>query len=150
MSDRLSVTFEQLPGLVGRELGPTSSRRLTQRDVDAFAALTGDLQWIHTDPRRAAGQGGTIVHGLLVLGLVGGFSGDLLEVAGCSRTLNYGLDRVRFVRPVPVGSGVRMRATVADVGERPDGLKVSLAISLEVAGSDGPAVVATSIVLFQR
>lgn len=150
MSGPLAVGLDELPALVGRDLGRSASRTLTQEDVDAFARLTGDTQWIHADPARAASQGGTIAHGLLALSLIGGWWGDLLAVTDAARALNYGLDRIRFLQPIPVGSSLSAEAAVVDVVERPDGFKVSLDIRILLAGADSPAVVATSIVLFQR
>ncbi|MGO2751538.1 MAG: MaoC family dehydratase [Pseudoclavibacter sp.] len=135
--------------LVGLDLEETSPRLITQADVDAFAALTGDRQWIHVDPARAAAAGGTIAHGAFVLSLVGGFWAELLDVRGASRALNYGFDRVRFIAPVPVGASVRASAKVADVTERAAGCCVALEVSVRVDGSERPAIVATSIVLFQ-
>ncbi|WP_205789167.1 MaoC/PaaZ C-terminal domain-containing protein [Microbacterium sp. CPCC 204701] len=146
----LRATLAELPGLVGRELGPTPFREMTQGDVDAFAALTGDAQWIHVDAERAAPFGGTIVHGLLILGLLGGVWGDLLDVADARRALNYGLDRVRFLAPVPVGARIAAAATLAAADARVDGIRLTLDVRFLVHGADRPAVVAASLVLFQH
>jgi acyl dehydratase len=146
----LSVQLHELPGLVGTRLPESAPRSITQGDIDRFAALTGDDQWIHVDPERAADQGGTVAHGFLLLGLVGGFWGDLLEVRGAARALNYGLDRVRFLAPVPVDSTVHAEGHVLDVTERPDGIRVAIALDILAGDERKPAVVATSIVLFQH
>lgn len=144
------AALDALPALAGADLGTSGDRLVDQASIDAFAAITGDAQWIHTDPERASAVGGTIAHGLLVLSFVAGFWGDLLEVPDATRALNYGLDRVRFLAPVPVDATVRMRASVAEVLERPDGVRVSLDVAVESPGAERPALVARSIVLFQR
>lgn len=110
-----AVPIDALPDVVGVELDPSRPVRIDRAAVDRFAELSLDTQWIHTDPVRAAAQGGTIVHGLFLLSLVGGLWGGLLEVTGSPKALNYGLDRVRFLSSVPVGSTVRMRGAVAEV-----------------------------------
>lgn len=145
----LRTTLAELPSLVGRELGPAAPRVLGQAEVDAFAALTGDHQWIHVDTDRAAAHGGTIVHGLFLVSLIGGFWGDVIEVVDANDALNYGLDRVRFLSPVTVGSALTLRATVADAVWRGDGVKASLDVLISADGASGPAVAATSIVLFR-
>ena len=144
----VSVPLAALPAMLGRELGPTIPRPLPQRDVDAFADLTGDRQWVHVDPVRARPHGGTIAHGLLVLGVVGGLWPARLPVPDCERALNYGLDRVRFLSPVPVGSAAAARARVGDVRERPDGVLVGLDLRVGIPGAERPSMVATSLVLF--
>ncbi|POX65904.1 hypothetical protein C3481_13520 [Microbacterium sp. Ru50] len=144
----IRTTVAGLPELIGTDLGATPFEVIAQAQVDDFAALSGDAQWIHVDPQRAAAIGGTIVHGLLLLSLVGGAWGRLVDVTDAGRALNYGLDRVRFLAPVPVGSEVRIAATVADVTPRPDGMRVSLDLRFETRSRTQPVAVATSIVLF--
>src|SRR5438094_10063812 len=99
----------------GAEFGPSSWIDVPQEKIDAFAAATGDDQWIHVDPERAAAGpfGTTIAHGYLTLSLAPALLYELLEVDGARLIVNYGLNRVRFPAPVPVGSRVRMRAEVA-------------------------------------
>lgn len=145
-----TVDLADLPGLVGVTLAESPARTITQDDVDRFAQLTGDRQWIHVDPERAAPHGGTIVHGSLLLSLIGGLWTEVLDVRGASRALNYGFDHVRFLAVVPVGSSVRAHTVVSGVLERTDGFRVALDVSLAVEGTPTPALVATSIALFQR
>lgn len=145
-----TIAMESLADAAGRDLGRSSGVVVTQEDVDIFARLSGDTQWIHTDPERAAreGLGGTIVHGFLTLSLVGRFWGELLEVTGASQAVNYGLDRVRFLGRVPVGSTLTMTATIASVEQRADGVKVATDVALFADDGAAPVAVATSLVLF--
>src|ERR687887_2171224 len=105
--------IEQLRELVGRELGPTGWLEITQDDIDEFADVSGDHQWIHVDPERAAREspyGRTVAHGNLTLSLIDGFRSALIEQRGVRMGINYGWDRVRFPAPVPSGSRVRASA----------------------------------------
>jgi acyl dehydratase len=144
------LTLDELADSAGLDLGRSSGVTIGQADVDTFARLSGDQQWIHVDPERAEREGlpGTIVHGFLTLSLVGRFWGELLEVSGASQALNYGLDRVRFLGRVPVGSTISMTATIASVERRPDGVKVATDIALFADDGEAPVAVATSLVLF--
>lgn len=146
----IALTIDRLDELVGITLPPTRPRQITQAAVDAFADLTGDRQWIHVDVGRAEPFGGTIVHGLLLTGLIGGAWGEWLDVVDASDALNYGVDRIRFLRPVPVGSEVALAATFAELSTRVDGARLSLDVEVLVDGITTPAVVARSIVLFRR
>jgi len=145
-----SLSIVQLAGAAGLDLGRSSGVTVSQDDVDTFARLSGDEQWIHVDPERARREGlpGTIVHGFLTLSLVGRFWGELLAVSGTSQAVNYGLDRVRFLGRVPVGSSISMSATIANVEERADGVKVASDIALYTGDDPKPVAVATSLVLF--
>src|SRR5690606_5223134 len=111
------TTVDELVALVGRELGPTQWHTLVQEDIDTFATVTGDHQWIHVDPERAAAGpfGTTIGHGLFTLSLGPTFMEELMAFDGFAHSLNYGYNKVRFPHPRPVGSKVRMRATISDV-----------------------------------
>jgi len=137
------IEYAQLADAAGTELGASSWVALDQPRIDAFAEVTGDKQWIHTDPQRAADGpfGGTIAHGWLVLSLLPGLVSELLEVPGRRLSVNYGVDRVRFTAPVPVGSRVRLRARIAEVTPRGDALLVKLAITIELEGQEQPAAV---------
>ena len=102
--------IDALRELVGQRVGPTEWRTITQEQIDAFADLSGDHQWIHTDPERAAKEspfGVTVAHGNLTLSLIDGFRGQLIEQRGVKMGINYGWDKVRFPAPVPSGSRVR-------------------------------------------
>ena len=140
----------------GDRFGPTAWRRVTQADIDAFARISGDLQWIHTDVERAAREspfGTTIAHGNLTLALIDGFRDELVGAApeGTRLGVNLGYDRVRF--PAPVRSGAEVRATMEIVSatEREDGwLQIVQRFEVEVRGEDKPACVADSVVRVLR
>jgi acyl dehydratase len=147
---RLVVTFDELPGLVGRDLGVTDYVEITQQQIDTFADATNDHQWIHTDPKRAADGpfGRTIAHGFLTLSLIVPFWTELFDVEGVSSKVNYGLDRVRFTAPVRVGARLRMRSQIAGVEPVAGGVQLTTANTMEIEGQDRPAVVATFIARF--
>ncbi|KAF4409848.1 MULTISPECIES: MaoC family dehydratase [Streptomyces] len=139
---------EELKALAGRDLGTTDWLDITQERVNTFADATGDHQWIHVDPRRAASGpfGGTIAHGYLTLSLVIPLFGDLLRITGVSMSVNYGLDRVRFPSPVPVGSKIRLAGTVGAVTEvAGNGVQMELDFTVETDGQDKPACVARAL-----
>ncbi|MGW0175566.1 MaoC family dehydratase [Rhodococcus sp. NPDC003322] len=140
-------TAADLAALVGRELGPTEWYEVTQERVNAFADATGDHQWIHVDPEKAAASplGGTIAHGLFSLSLGPYLSSRLLAFDGFTHGLNYGYNKVRFPAPVPVGSRIRMRVTVVSADEVPGGIQVTTSQVVEREGSDKPVMVAESI-----
>lgn len=136
----------------GTTLGPTAWRNVGQDDIDAFARLTGDRQWIHVDTERARREspfGTTIAHGNLTLSLIDGFRDELVGAAPRATTLgvNLGYDRVRFPAPVPAGSDVRATMEIIDVRARPDGwTEVVQRFTVEVRGGERPACVADSVV----
>lgn len=134
---------------VGEEIGVSSWAVIDQEMIDAFADATGDHQWIHVDPERAAKEapgGKTIAHGFFLLSLFPGLSDEFFHVARNSYTLNYGLDRVRFTAMVPEGSRVRLRQSIASAEKtRDNGVRLVLEGTLELEGSDKPAVVAETI-----
>ena len=138
-------SFEDLTPLVGQHLGYSSSHRITQERVDLFAEATGDHQWIHVDPERAAAGpfGGTIAHGYLTLSLGPMLLHDIVAWENIRMGVNYGLDKVRFPSPVPVGSTLRLGAVLTSaesLGE--GGVQASLELTFEVEGSAKPACVA--------
>nr|WP_221199969.1 MaoC family dehydratase [Nocardioides soli] len=137
-----------LPGLAGEPLGSTDWIEIDQARVDAFAEHTEDRQWIHVDPLRAATSpfGGPIAHGFLSLSLLSYFLGQLLEVRGSRMLVNYGLDRVRFPAPVPVGSRLRGVGGIASVTEVPGGHQLVLDITVEIEDAAKPACVAAFVV----
>ncbi|MBY8975366.1 MaoC family dehydratase [Rhodobacteraceae bacterium NNCM2] len=149
----ISVPYDDLAGLVGRELGTSEWISVDQQMIDAFADATGDYQWIHVDRDRAEREiGGTIAHGFLTLSLIPRLGDPMLEVAGIRHRLNYGLDRVRFTSPVPAGSRVRLVQTVADAVVREGGSATILHIdsTIEIEGADRPACIARQLVQFVR
>src|SRR3954447_9181126 len=112
--------IEGLKELMGREIGPGAWREVTQRDIDLFADLSGDHQWIHTDVERAKTEspfGTTVAHGNLTLSLIDGLRLDLISSSGFALGVNYGWNKVRFPAPVPAGSRVRASAEGQAVGE---------------------------------
>lgn len=135
---------------VGVKQGPSDWLEVTQERIDAFATATGDYQWIHCDPERAAREapgGKTIAHGFLTLSLLGALAPQVYTVKA-SRTLNVGADRLRFVTPVPVGSRIRVWMTVKG-GEPAAGRHKILAEAIfEIEGSDRPALIADLIFLY--
>ncbi|OUZ06472.1 enoyl-CoA hydratase [Aeromicrobium sp. PE09-221] len=142
------TTIAELEALVGSELGPSTWHTLTQDEIDRFADVTGDHQWIHVDPDRAATGpfGSTIGHGLFTLSLGPAMMEELMAFDGFLHSLNYGYDKVRFPHPRPVGSRVRMRATVTRVdraGE--DAAQIVTTQLFEAEGIDKPICVAESI-----
>jgi acyl dehydratase len=141
------ATVADLRALEGKELGPTDWVEVTQEKIDAFAEVTGDHQWIHVDPVRAADSpmGSTIAHGLLTLSLAPAFMESLMAFEEFAHALNYGYEKVRFPAPVPVGSRVRMRAQVVSVSEVPGGAQVVTTQTIEREGGDKPVCVAQSV-----
>ena len=135
---------------VGSHLGFSEWLEITQKQVDTFADATGDHQWIHVDPVRAKDGpfGGPIAHGFLTLSLAVTFWTELLEVEGVRTKVNYGLDKVRFVSPVPVGARVRMNAVVAEVTEVAGGYQLAVDQTIEIEGGGKPAVVARGLYRF--
>src|SRR5919112_2566023 len=112
--------IEDLKGLIGREIGPSEWRELTQEDIDLFAKLSGDDQWIHVDVERAKTEspfGTTVAHGNLTLSMIDGLRRDLIESKGFKLGVNYGWNKVRFPAPVPAGSRVRARAEDTEIDE---------------------------------
>jgi acyl dehydratase len=144
---RRPSTAAELRALQGTELGPTAWHDVPQERIDAFAAATGDHQWIHVDPERAAASplGSTIAHGLLTLSLGPAFMEELIAFDGFAHSLNYGYGKVRFPAPVPVGSRVRMRATISDVADVDGGVQITTTQVFEVEGASTPECVAESL-----
>ena len=141
--------IEALRDLVGEEIGPTDWREVTQEDIDNFAQISRDDQWIHVDRDRAEREspfGTTVAHGNLTLSLTDGFRRELIEQRGVKLGVNYGFDKVRFPAPVPSGSRVRCRAQLVSVDELEGGWwHVVTRLTIEVEGSDKPACVADSV-----
>jgi acyl dehydratase len=133
---------------VGEHLGYSDWMEVTQERVNQFADATGDHQWIHVDPERAAKEspfGGPIAHGYLTLSLAPVLLGSLMRVEGISMGVNYGLNKLRFPAPVPGGSKLRVGASVAGVEDIAGGAQVTMDITFEVDGQDKPACVAQAV-----
>jgi acyl dehydratase len=145
-------TLDELPSLVGQELGVSSWIEIDQSRIDLFADATDDHQWIHIDPERAKQGpfGETIAHGYLTLSLVIPMWADILEVRDVTTKVNYGLNKVRFPSPVPSGSKIRARATLAAADPIPGGAQLTVDTVIEREGSDKPACVAQLVLRYLR
>jgi acyl dehydratase len=139
--------IDELRAKVGEELGVSEWHEVTQDEIDAFADATGDHQWIHVEPERAAQTpfGSTIAHGLYTLSLGPRFTFALFTIEGFAFGLNYGYDKVRFPAPLPVDSRVRMRATLAKVEDVPGGVQLTVRQTFEREGEEKPVCVADSV-----
>ena len=146
---RTFTSFDDLTAAVGEDLGASDWLTIEQERVDAFADATGDHQWIHVDVERASKgpYGGTIAHGYLTLSLIARFGEELFKVDGVTAKLNYGVNKVRFPAPVPVGTRVRAGASIANAVQTPAGVQVSLNWVIELENSTKPACVAETVVL---
>ncbi len=151
---RVFATYDELAGAVDDHLGYSEWVTIDQQRIDAFADATGDHQWIHVDPERAASGpfGATIAHGYLTLSLLPALVTSLVDYAGWSVKVNYGSNKVRFPMAVPVDSRVRAGVEVAAVTQVPAGLQVAMRVAVEVEGPDGvplekPALVAETLTL---
>ena len=149
---QLQTVLEQLQGRVGQEIHQSDWLEVTQQRIDAFAAATGDFQWIHVDPERALRESpykATIAHGLLTLSLYpllrGVIDGDPPLFPGVQRVINYGLDKLRFPNAVRVGSRVRARCVLLKAEEVPGGLQMSERYTVEIDGEAKPACVADAL-----
>lgn len=136
-----------LLGMVGTRFGPSDWIKVEQDRVDTFADCTGDHQWIHVDVERAkAGPfGGTIAHGYLTMSMINLFLPDLVEVRGFAHAVNVGLDKLRFLAPVVVGSRIRATGEVISAEEIKGAIQALVRVTIEIEGSDKPALVADTI-----
>jgi acyl dehydratase len=139
--------LDQVKDYVGKELGVSDWHHVTQEEIDEFARVTGDDQWIHVDVERAKESpfGGTIAHGYFTLSLAPRFSYDMFTFEGFAFGVNYGLNRLRFPSPMPVGDRVRMRAKLASVEEIPGGAQITTELTFEREGGEKPVCVAESL-----
>lgn len=145
----MDEALQKLQGLVGTEIGVGEWMEITQERVDAFAAATDDHQFIHVDPDLAAQTpfGGTIAHGFLTLSLIVPMVAKIaIDVGYPVMGINYGLNKVRFPTPVPVGSRIRARYTLDSVDEVAGSLQLTRTVTIEVEGTEKPAMVAESLV----
>ncbi|MCR1785574.1 MaoC family dehydratase [Nocardioides carbamazepini] len=149
MGARVIATAEELNGLLGQQLGVTDWLTVDQERVDGFAKVTDDHQWIHVDTERAKQSpfGGTIAHGFLTLALTVPLGAELYELGFGSSRLNYGLNKVRFPAPVPVGSRIRAQVTLDEIRETGAGLQLTTTYTIEIEGKERPACVAERLTL---
>ncbi len=145
-----TIAYADIAGLAGTDLGWSDWLEITQDRINTFADAADDHQWIHTDPERAKDGpfGAAIAHGFLTLSLAVPFWTELLDVEGVTTKVNYGLDKVRFISPVPAGSRVRMNAVIAEVEEVKGGYQLVVDQTIEVEGSAKPAVAARGLYRF--
>ena len=148
----VNATIDELPGLAGRAFGPSDWREVTQEEVDLYAKVSGDDNPIHLDADFAAATpfGTRIAHGLLTLSLVVTHMRQIFRVTGAGMGINYGLNRVRFPAPVPVGSRIRVSGQVADVTDIGGGWQITVPVTFEVEGSAKPACVAELVLRYYR
>jgi acyl dehydratase len=146
-----TTTLAELPSLTGTELGTSDWYEVTQDAVDLFADATGDHQWIHVDVERANREspfGGPIAHGYLTLSLLIPMWSQVLSVTDAGMAVNYGLNKVRFPAPVPVGAKIRLTATLAGVEEIRGGYQLTVAAVIEREGADKPVCIAEPVFRF--
>lgn len=144
---RIFKSADELRDAEGTELGTSSWHAIDQDRINTFAEATGDHQWIHVDPERAASGpfGTTIAHGLLTLSLFPAMTGEVYRVEGTRQAINYGLNKVRFPAPVPVGSKLRGSVTLLSVADVESGVQVTVRTTIEREGAGKPVCVAESV-----
>jgi acyl dehydratase len=137
------LTLEELESSTERELGTSEWETIDQKQIDLFAEATHDHQWIHVDPEMAAQGpfGTTVAHGYLTLSMLPYFVSQVLNVTDVKMGINYGTEKIRFTAPVPVGSQVRLKATLRDSERRGDGVLYRLGIEVEIKDAEKPALV---------
>lgn len=154
MAQVVIENLDEMKNFVGREIGVTDWLRVTQERIQQFAEATEDRQWIHLDPERAKREspyGTTIAHGFLTLSLVSHLMKQAVLIKSELRmAVNYGLNRVRFPAPVPAGSRIRGRFTLAALQELPKGVEAVFAVTVESEGKEKPCCVAEWIVRYYR
>jgi acyl dehydratase len=146
------TSIADAPRQVGRKVGPTAWRQMAQDQVNQFADVTGDHNFIHVDPVRARETPfrGTIAHGYLTLSLLGPISQELLVVSDAATSINYGLNKVRFPAPLPVNAEYRGHGEVLEVSPLDGGIQVVAAFTVEVKGAPKPALVAECLFRYYR
>lgn len=146
---RILNNSKEIAEAAGEELGVSEWVAVTQERIDLFADATGDRQWIHVDPERAADGpfGATVAHGYLTLSMLPFLGAQVYAFAGDVARVNYGLNKVRFVAPVKVNSKIRNRVQLLSVENIDKGQRATLQHTVEIKGSDKPACVAETVVL---
>lgn len=144
---RVFQGIAEIEAAVGEHLGYSEWLEITQERVNTFADATGDHQWIHVDPERAASgpYGTTIAHGYLTLSLLPVLGSEIFTVEGLKMRINYGSNKVRFPAPVPVGSKIRAGVTVTSVDRTAKGANLVVSYTVEVEGGDKPALIAETV-----
>jgi acyl dehydratase len=148
---RIITSIDDAKALIGEEVGLSDWVVIDQHRIDQFAEATADHQWIHVDTERAVREmpdGKTIAHGYLTLALIPAFTGDFVHVENLARAINFGLNKVRFYAPVPVGSRLRGRAVVLKAQQRAGALLLTSEVRLEVEGQRKPACIAETLGMY--
>lgn len=148
---RVIKSIEDAKALIGEEVGLSDWTVIDQHRIDQFAEATSDHQWIHVDTERAAREmpdGKTIAHGYLTIALIPALTGDFVHVENLARAVNFGLNKVRFYAPIPVGARLRGRATVLQARQRAGALILTSQVRIEVEGQKKPACVAETLGMF--
>ncbi len=151
MSQTIITSFEDLEALIGKELGQSEYHTITQEQINLFADATLDHQWIHTDPEKAKTDspfGDTIAHGYLTISLLPHLWGQIVEVQNLKLQVNYGIESLKFNKPVKVNSKVRLVAKVADAKNLRGTVKATIAVVLEIEGERKPAYEADVVFLY--
>jgi acyl dehydratase len=150
-TDKNTIDAAKLDSMIGEDVGVSDWALLDQKMINAFADVTYDPYFIHTDPERAKKEtafGGTIAHGFLTLSMLSAMAYDALpDIKGRTVGMNYGFDRIRFLSPVPAGSRVRGRFKIADVQRKPGQVVVKYAVTVEIEGKEKPALAAEWLTL---
>lgn len=144
MAIKVFENCKELHNWVGKEVAVTEWLTVTQQRIDDFAKASGDYQWIHVDPERAAKSpfGATIAHGFLTMSLMSQFMYEAVEISSVRMGINYGLNRLRFVTPVKVNSDIRARFVLAAVEDLKDGVQSTWNVTIEIKGVEKPALIA--------
>ena len=144
---RVFEGLESIEAAIGEHVGYSDWLEITQERINTFADATGDHQWIHVDPERAAQGpfGTTIAHGYLTLSLLPVLGNEVMEIKGFKMMINYGTDKVRFPSPVRVGSRVRAGVELTSLERKSSGVQLTSRVTVEIEGGDRPAVVADTI-----
>ena len=148
---RLIKSIDDAKALEGEEVGVSDWVVIDQNRIDEFAEATTDYQWIHVDTERAGRElpdGKTIAHGYLTLALIPALTGNFIEVENLKRAINFGLNKVRFMAPVPEGARVRARATVTQARQRAGALLLTSKVKIEIEGERKPACVAETLGMY--
>ena len=150
---RIFADLEEFGAAAGEHLGYSDWQEITQEQVDKFAEATGDYQWIHTDPERAAKEGpfgGTIAHGYLTLSLMTSHVVQIFSIENLTMVVNFGLNKVRFHTPVLVGSKVRAGVTLVDLKNSPAGKLGTMKVTIEIEGQRRPACTIEAMALYRN
>jgi acyl dehydratase len=152
MNEKKNITVQDLPALIGQELGRSNWHAISQGQVNLFAEATGDHAWIHVDPERArtGPYGGTIAHGFLALSLVPALTEEAFALEGTGLLVNYGINRVRFPAPLKVGSQVQLTTTLNGIEDSSFGKRLVLGFEIRADGLDRPVAVGETVVLLAR